>query len=142
MGRLCRYLVEQRHYFPLFPPTDRSKLPKTGTEEGVATGAVLDLSYLELGEMVNVRPDVMIVPSLLPPFAKVCFLNSDSKFLLLTVLQVVESVLLINPGYLSKRRGAGTYARMALYPPSVSGGSDAMMGHQIFDRARVEIVRI
>ncbi|KAJ4008879.1 DNA-directed DNA polymerase alpha subunit pol12 [Fusarium irregulare] len=125
MGRLCRYLVEQRHYFPLFPPTDRSKLPKTGTEEGVATGAVLDLSYLELGEMVNVRPDVMIVPSLLPPFAK-----------------VVESVLLINPGYLSKRRGAGTYARMALYPPSVSGGSDAMMGHQIFDRARVEIVRI
>ncbi|KAH6963913.1 DNA polymerase alpha subunit B N-terminal-domain-containing protein [Fusarium avenaceum] len=126
MSRLCRYLVEQRHYFPLFPPTDRSKLPKTGTEEGVATGAVLDLSYLELGEMVNVRPDVMVVPSLLPPFAK-----------------VVESVLLINPGYLSKRRGAGTYARMTLYPPTVSSGSgDSMMGHQIFDRARVEIVRI
>ncbi|KAF9764258.1 hypothetical protein IL306_002855 [Fusarium sp. DS 682] len=126
MSRLCRYLVEQRHYFPLFPPTDRSKLPKTGTEDGLATGAVLDLSYLELGEMVNVRPDVMVVPSLLPPFAK-----------------VVESVLIINPGYLSKRRGAGTYARMTLYPPPVSGGSgDEMMGHQIYDRARVEIVRI
>ncbi|KAF4443870.1 DNA polymerase alpha subunit B [Fusarium austroafricanum] len=126
MSRLCRYLVEQRHYFPLFPPTDRSKLPKTGTEDGMATGAVLDLSYLELGEMVNVRPDVMIVPSLLPPFAK-----------------VVESVLLINPGYLSKRRGAGTYARMTLYPPSMpSGSSEVMMGHQIYDRARVEIVRI
>ncbi|KAF5024877.1 hypothetical protein F66182_3035 [Fusarium sp. NRRL 66182] len=126
MSRLCRYLVEQRHYFPLFPPTDRSRLPKTGTEDGVATGAMLDVSYLELGEMVNVRPDVMLVPSLLPPFAK-----------------VVESVLLINPGYLSKRRGAGTYARMTLYPPSVpDGSSDAMTGHQIFDRARVEIVRI
>ncbi|KAM0363738.1 hypothetical protein ACHAO7_002045 [Fusarium culmorum] len=126
MSRLCRYLVEQRHYFPLFPPTERSKLPKTGTEDGVATGAVLDLSYLELGEMVNVRPDVMVVPSLLPPFAK-----------------VVESVLLINPGYLSKRRGAGTYARMTLYPPAASGGSgDAMMSHQVFERARVEIVRI
>lgn len=72
MGRLCRYLVEQRHYFPLFPPTDRARLPKTGTEEGVATGAVLDLSYLKLGEMINVRPDVMLTPSLLPPFAKVC----------------------------------------------------------------------
>ena len=71
MARLCRYLIEQRHYFPLFPPTDRAKLPKTGTESGVATGPVLDLSYLKLGEMVNVRPDVMIVPSLLPPFAKV-----------------------------------------------------------------------
>ncbi|KAG5768469.1 hypothetical protein H9Q72_004000 [Fusarium xylarioides] len=126
MSRLCRYLVEQRHYFPLFPPTDRSKLPKTGTEDGLATGAGLDLSYLELGEMVNVRPDVMVVPSLLPPFAK-----------------VVESVLLINPGYLSKRRGAGTYARMTLYPPPVSNGSgEDMMGHQIYHRARVEIVRI
>ncbi|KAJ3521021.1 hypothetical protein NM208_g13475 [Fusarium decemcellulare] len=126
MSRLCRYLVEQRHYFPLFPPTDRSRLPKTGTEDGVATGAVLDVSYLELGEMVNVRPDVMMVPSLLPPFAK-----------------VVESVLLINPGYLSKRRGAGTYARMTLHPPSItSRGDDEMTGHQIFDRARVEIVRI
>jgi DNA polymerase alpha subunit B len=63
--------------------------------------------------------------------------------MLLTEFQVVESVLLINPGYLSKRRGAGTYARMTLYPPTVSSGSgDAMMGHQIFDRARVEIVRI
>lgn len=71
MGRLCRYLVEQRHYFPLFPPADRSRLPKTGTEETVATGAVLDVSYLKLGEMVNVRPDVLLTPSSLPPFAKV-----------------------------------------------------------------------
>jgi DNA polymerase alpha subunit B len=62
---------------------------------------------------------------------------------LLTELQVVESVLLINPGCLSKRRGAGTYARMTLYPPPVSNGSsEDMMGHQIYDRARVEIIRI
>lgn len=71
MGRLCRYLVEQRHYFPLFPPADRARLPRTGTEAGIATGAVLDLGYLKLGEMVNVRPDVMLIPSTLPPFAKV-----------------------------------------------------------------------
>lgn len=124
MGRLCRYLVEQRHYFPLFPPTDRRNLPKTGTKEGVATGAVVDLSYLRLGEMVNVRPDVMLVPSSLPPFAK-----------------VVESVLAINPGSLSRRKGAGTYARMTLHAPSVEGSSN-IISHRIFDRARVEIVRI
>ncbi|KAK7430390.1 DNA-directed DNA polymerase alpha subunit pol12 [Neonectria magnoliae] len=124
MGRLCRYLVEQRHYFPLFPPTDRTRLAKTGTEHGVATGAALDLSYLKLGEMVNVRPDVMMVPSLLPPFAK-----------------VIDSVLIINPGYLSKRRGAGTYARMTLYPPAIESESE-MVSHKVFDRARVEIVRI
>lgn len=71
LSRLCRYLVEQRHYYPLFPPTDRSKLPKAGTEEGVATGAALDLGYLKLGEMANVRPDVLLTPSALAPFAKV-----------------------------------------------------------------------
>lgn len=71
LSRACRYLIEQRHYFPLFPPTDRQKLPKTGTAEGVPPGAMLDVSYLKLGEMVNVRPDVLVVPSALPPFAKV-----------------------------------------------------------------------
>lgn len=71
MARLCRHLVEQRHYFPLFPPMDRSRLPKVGAGDGLATGAVLDVSYLKLGEMVNVRPDIMMTPSMLPPFAKV-----------------------------------------------------------------------
>ncbi|KAG5947006.1 hypothetical protein E4U59_002399 [Claviceps monticola] len=124
MGRLCRYLIEQRHYFPLFPPTDRARLPRTGTEQGVATGAVVDVAYMRLGEMVNVRPDVMVVPSSLPPFAK-----------------VVESVLTINPGSLSRRKGAGTYARMTLHAPSAAISED-MVSHRIFDRARVEIVRI
>ncbi|KAM0328523.1 hypothetical protein ACHAQA_004930 [Verticillium albo-atrum] len=125
LSRLCRYLLEQRHYFPLFPPADRSKLPKTGTEEGIPPGAMLDVSYLKLGEMVNVRPDVLVVPSFLPPFAK-----------------VVESVLVINPGVLSKRRGAGTYARMTLYPPTVDLSGESMISHRVFDRARVEITKI
>ncbi|KAI8298265.1 DNA polymerase alpha primase associated subunit [Colletotrichum sp. SAR11_240] len=125
LSRLSRHLLEQRHFFPLFPPTDRQKLPKTGTEEGMPPGAMLDISYLKLGEMVNVRPDVLIVPSFLPPFAK-----------------VVESVLVINPGYLSKRRGAGTYARLTLFPPKVDTSSDTMVSHGIFDRARVEVKKI
>lgn len=61
------------------------------------------------------------------------------------ITQVVESVLVINPGFLSKRRGAGTYARMSLYPPSLSdieASGEHMMGHKIFDRARVEMTRI
>ncbi|RDA87635.1 hypothetical protein CP532_3818 [Ophiocordyceps camponoti-leonardi (nom. inval.)] len=127
IARLCRYLIEQRHYFPLFPPADRQRLPRTGTEDGVATGSVLDLGYVKLGEMVNVRPDVMLVPSALPPFVK-----------------VVESVVVINPGHLSKRKGAGTYAHMTLHSPEASNGveADAIVGHRVFDRARVEIVRI
>ena len=72
MARLPRHLIQQRHFFPLFPPSDRSSLPRTGTEEGVATGMPIDVSYSKLGEWLNVRPDMLITPSALSPFAKVC----------------------------------------------------------------------
>jgi DNA polymerase alpha subunit B len=71
LARLPRYLIEQRNFFPLFPPIERESLPMTGTADGRPVGAMLDPSFLKLGEMVNVRPDVLIVPSGLPPFAKV-----------------------------------------------------------------------
>jgi DNA polymerase alpha subunit B len=71
LTRLSKYLIEQRHFNPVFPPSTREALPKSGTEDGLATGATLDVSYLKLGEWWNVRPDVLIVPSMLPPFAKV-----------------------------------------------------------------------
>lgn len=71
MARLPGYLLEQRSFFPLFPPLDRESLPKSGTESGTPAGAVLDTSYLKLGEMINVRPDVLILPSGLKEFAKV-----------------------------------------------------------------------
>ncbi|KAK8032451.1 DNA polymerase alpha subunit B [Apiospora arundinis] len=128
LSRLPRHLIEQRHYCPVFPPVDRSKLPKVGTEDGRPVGVALDTSYLRLGDIVNVRPDMMMVPSSLPPFAR-----------------VVESVLVINPGYLSKRRGAGTYARVSLYPPKADEeevGTAGMVSHKVFSRARVEITRI
>ncbi len=92
LSRVGRYLIEQRHYFPLFPPVDRRRLPKTGAgavgegEAGVPPGTMLDVSYLELGGMVNVKPDVLVVPSALPPFAKV-----SSPF---SPLEAVRSVLL------------------------------------------------
>ncbi|KAI6090944.1 DNA polymerase alpha, subunit B [Hypoxylon rubiginosum] len=128
VSRSSKYVIEQRHYFPIFPPVDRQKLLKVGAGDGLPTGAMLDTSYLKLGEMVNVRPDVVVLPSALPPFAK-----------------VVESVLVINPGYLSKRRGAGTYARMTLFPLKLEDeevGNEGRIGHQVFKRARVEITRI
>ncbi|KAI1802267.1 DNA polymerase alpha, subunit B [Daldinia bambusicola] len=127
-SRTPKYLIEQRHYFPIFPPVDRSKLPKVGTADGLPPGAMLDTSYLKLGEMVTVRPDIMIIPSALPPFAR-----------------VVESVVIVNPGYLSKRKGPGTYARMTLFPPEVTDeelSSGSMVSHKVFERARIEITRI
>lgn len=64
---------------------------------------------------------------------------------MLILPQVVESVLVINPGFLSKRRGAGTYARMTLAAPKVDEaelGEGGLTGHKIYERARVEITRI
>ncbi|KAL9109860.1 MAG: hypothetical protein Q9227_005563 [Pyrenula ochraceoflavens] len=128
LARLPRHLIEQRHFFPLFPPNNREKLLKPGGEqEKLATGASLDLSYMKLGEFISARPDVLVTPSALPPFVK-----------------VVESVLVINPGTLSKRKAAGTYAQIALQPRLLSEEEQTKpsVAHKVFQRARVDIVRI
>jgi DNA polymerase alpha subunit B len=84
LARLPKYVIEQRNFFPLYPPSDRRTLAKTGTTSEIPAGAMLDVSYLKLAEMVNVRPDLMIIPSGLPPFAKVCNPNTSSKPFYLT----------------------------------------------------------
>ncbi|KAL8846255.1 MAG: hypothetical protein Q9221_008645 [Calogaya cf. arnoldii] len=128
LARLPRHLIEQRHFFPLYPPVDRTLLPKPGTEEGVAVGMPMDVSYLKLGEWLEARPDMLIQPSALPQFAK-----------------VVGNVLVVNPGPLSKRKGAGTFAQMTIYPRKLTEQErrdDKPVANKLFERARVDIVRI
>lgn len=72
MSRLPGHLIQQRHFYPLYPPTDRKLLPKIGTEDSIATGTPLDVSYLKLGEWRISRPDMLITPSALTPFIKAC----------------------------------------------------------------------
>ena len=67
LTRLPGYVIEQRHFFPLFPPMNRGGANKTG--------ACLDLGYLKLGEWLNVNPDVLLLPSLLTPSVKVTLLS-------------------------------------------------------------------
>jgi DNA polymerase alpha subunit B len=62
LTRLPGFVIEQRHFFPLYPPAAR---------KGEATGACLDLGYLKLGKWLNVRPDVLVLPGLLTPCVKV-----------------------------------------------------------------------
>lgn len=81
LGRLSGHIIEQSHYFPVFPPRSREELPKPtaipgevpapGGEERLAMGANLDLEYLKLGDFWQARPDMLILPSVLSPFAKV-----------------------------------------------------------------------
>ena len=71
LTRLPGYVIEQRHFFPLFPPMTRGGVNKTG--------ACLDLGYLKLGEWLNVKPDVLLLPSLLTPSVKVMSRCSNSR---------------------------------------------------------------
>ena len=53
--------------------------------------------------------------------------------------------MVINPGFLSKRKAAGTYARLTIHPATLTDEEKSerkMVGHRLFDRARVDIIRI
>ncbi|EXJ78501.1 DNA polymerase alpha subunit B [Capronia coronata CBS 617.96] len=125
LTRLPGYLIDQRHFFPLFPPMSRDKLPSNGVVK--ATGSCLDVGYLKLGEWMQVKPDVLVLPSILTPSVK-----------------VVDSVMVINPGQLSKRKAAGTYSQISLHPRILAEDekSQRSVPHKVFERARVEVVRI
>ncbi|CZT18761.1 related to POL12 (DNA-directed DNA polymerase alpha) [Ramularia collo-cygni] len=89
MGRLAGHVIEQSHYFPVFPPASREDLPKpigiheevpeVGGEERLALGANLDLTYLKLGEFWQARPDLLILPGVLNPFVKACISASQMR---------------------------------------------------------------
>ncbi|KAI4699999.1 hypothetical protein J4E81_004033 [Alternaria sp. BMP 2799] len=154
--RCARNVLEQRSFLPIFPPTGREKqqfMPASIEEkvmknearnserkEGeeleeeqlpspfLPLGTMLDTSYLKLGEMLNVRPDILITPSVLQGTVK-----------------VVESVLVVNPGTLAKRRAAGTYARVIIQPAVVSDAErekGVAVAHKLWERTRVDIVKI
>ena len=83
--RAARSVLEQRSFLPVFPPTSREKLPpvsavaaKPLSENGdgpspvLPLGTMLDTSYVKLADMLHVRPDVLIVPSVLGAWVRVC----------------------------------------------------------------------
>lgn len=60
------------------------------------------------------------------------------------MIQVIESVLVINPGVLSKRKAPGTYAQIFLHKRELNEEEQSAnrVAHEIFSRARVDITRI
>jgi DNA polymerase alpha subunit B len=92
LQRLCQQLIEQRHYFPVMPAAARQRsgtLPAVDEDAGLqfdALGASLDVSYLKLGEMYEIVPDILVVPSVLKPFAKVSTLFDPDGRIKLTIM--------------------------------------------------------
>ena len=52
--------------------------------------------------------------------------------------------MVVNPGQLSKKKAAGTYAQMALKPRELSEDDRTAKTvlHKVFERARVDVLRI
>ncbi|KAF9534543.1 DNA polymerase alpha/epsilon subunit B-domain-containing protein [Crepidotus variabilis] len=92
MANLCRHLLLQRSFYPIFPPPQE-----------LSSEINLDVSHSEGAQMidpeteVDYAPDVLILPSRLKQFAK-----------------TIHSTITINPSYLSK----GTYASITIAPRS------------------------
>ena len=60
-------------------------------------------------------------------------------------MQVVNAVLCINPGTLSKKRGAGTFSSLSVEPKVLTkeereAGKE--VAHSVFERVRVDVVKI
>jgi DNA polymerase alpha subunit B len=121
-ARLARHILTQRSFYPLFPPPPRDALP-AGLN---AVGAALDVPHLRLADLVNVTPDILVLPSMLGSFAK-----------------VVDAVVVVNPGNAAKPRGPGTWVVMTVKPKEVGDGVvEEDVANEVWERARVEVKRI
>lgn len=51
---------------------------------------------------------------------------------------------MINPGHISKRKAAWTYARMTLHPRRLTEEEQhgKQLAHKVYERARVDILKI
>lgn len=92
----------------------------------------LEVAYLGLADMNIARPDILIVPS-------------DQRFF----AKVVDNVVAINPGPLTKMKAAGTYAVVDIAPIDIEviknedeAPLDEMRPNEVWNRCRVEIRKI
>lgn len=90
MARLASHVLGQRQLLPLFPaPTDER-----------APLAVDVCANLKAGALPSL-PDILLAPSELAPFAKLCH----------------AGVLAVNPGRLTRKAAGGNYATICIHPP-------------------------
>ncbi|KAF9485899.1 DNA polymerase alpha, subunit B [Pholiota conissans] len=99
MANLCRHLLLQRSFYPIFPPPS-----------DLSSEINLDMSHFDAVRMVDdgdldYAPDVLIIPSRLKQFSK-----------------VIHSTTALNPSFLSK----GTYGTISLAPQSVGTPKDRL----------------
>jgi hypothetical protein len=110
-------MLQQQSYYPLYPPS---------------TKANLNLKFMEQWK-IPCALDVLIVPSMLFPFARSVLANKT---------------IVINPGLLAKDTVGGSYAILDVHPidrsslEETGASSSVTIEHQIVDRTMIEIRKI
>ena len=56
--------------------------------------------------------------------------------------QIIEKVICINPGYLSRGESNGTYVKMTIHPLAEALIVEKFTENLVYRRTRVEIIRI
>ncbi|GAA5927523.1 DNA-directed DNA polymerase alpha subunit POL12 [Sporobolomyces koalae] len=128
--RTGRHLLRQRSFFPIFPsPPGNKRLDPLN----------LDITHYDLVKM-NTGPDILIAPSVQKAFSR-----------------TVDSVIMINPSFLVREgHQAGTFARLTIHPldqdnlnelvqnglVDVGGEPDEPVEHRVWERCRVDIIKV
>ena len=93
--------------------------------------------------------DVVILPSMLKHFTRVRLLFFECAMTQADLdVQVVDSTIMVNPSFLTRGESAGTFARFTVHPMDKgelqqrSGDGDEMVEHRVFERCRVDIVKV
>jgi len=108
--RLASHLIQQRSFYPLFPPN-----------EDLLT---IDYEKLEAHGQISVRPHVLVLPSDLQHFYK--DLGFDGG-----------ATLAVNPGRLTKKEGGGVYARIRIRPRAEEEEEEAFVKRVAADIVRI-----
>lgn len=148
--RAIRHILTQRAFYPVFPPpaaataTPAPAPTKTSSTTTTTNSPLqLDIAYLGLADFVDVLPDILVLPSQLDAFAR-----------------TVDSVVTVNPGWVCRKAGYGTFAEVWIGPignVGVDGANDAssegghdgevestgqLLQNKAWERARVDIIRV
>jgi len=128
MARTARFLLRQKSFYPLFPAPIASK---------IIDPPLLDVTHNDLARMGAAGADVVIAPSMIKSFAK-----------------LVDSTVILNPSFLVRGSLPGTYARMVVHPlergelerrveeGEEGGEADEPIEHRVWERCRVEVVKV
>lgn len=111
------------------------------------------MTHNDLIKMGGSGADVVILPSMLKHFTRVrlarCSLPNQALMELTRLsAQIVDSTVMVNPSFLTRGESAGTFARFTVHPMDKaelqqrSSEGDEMVEHRVFERCRVDIIKI